>query len=169
MPRGRPLALPNTINDYDFAALAKIEKHPRVRIRLLSLHNLQKGNGLRETAQILGAHELSVKNWLKRFSQDGLEGLREQPGRGAKKKLQDEQLMVFRESILELQANRHGGRIRGADVLQLMKEKLGINCCLDTAYETLKRAHFVWITARSQHPEANEEAQDAFKKTLMPN
>lgn len=165
MPAGRPLTLPETIHNHDFAALARAENHARVRIRLLGLHNLQNGKGLRETAKILGVRELAVKNWLKRFSLNGLEGIKEQKGRGAKRKLVDEQQQAFREAILELQANRHGGRIRGADVLKLMREKLGIDCCLDTAYETLKRACFVWITARSQHPEADEAAQEAFKKT----
>lgn len=169
MPAGRPLILPENIYNHDFALLAKTEKEARVRIRLLGLHNLQKGKGLRETAEIMGVHELSVKNWLKKFSLNGLEGLKEQKGRGAKKKLPDEQQQAFREAILELQANRHGGRIRGTDVLKLMREKLGIDCCLDTAYETLKRAHFVWITARSQHPKADEDAQEAFKKTSLKN
>lgn len=169
MPAGRPLLLPETIHNHNFALLAKTESHARVRIRLLGLHNLQKGKGLRETAKILGVRELSVKNWLKRFSLNGLEGIKEKKGRGAKKKLPDEQQQAFREAILELQANRHGGRIRGADVLKLMREKLGIDCCLDTAYETLKRSRFVWITARSQHPEADEAEQDAFKKTSGKN
>lgn len=169
MPAGRPLLLPQSIHEYDFALLAKTENHSRMRIRLLGLHNLQKGKGLRETAAILGVHELSVKNWLKRFSQGGLEALKEQQGRGNKRKLAENQQQAFREAILELQANRHGGRIRGTDVLKLMREKLGVECCLDTAYETLKRAHFVWITARSQHPEADEAAQEAFKKTSSKN
>ena len=149
MPAGRPLKLPAALYDYDFALLAKTENHTRFRLRLLGLHNLQKGKGLRETAEALGVHELSVKKWVKRFCNNGLEGLREQKGRGNKSKLRADQQQAFREAILELQANRSGGRIRGSDVLNLMKEKLGIDCCLDTAYETLKRANFVWITARS--------------------
>lgn len=169
MPAGRPLKLPETIYDHDFALLAKTENHARTRLRLLGIHNLQKGKGLRETAEILGVHELSVKNWLNRFAKNGLEGLREQKGRGNKRKLHDDQQEAFREAVLELQANRSGGRIRGSDVLELMREKLGIDCCLDTAYETLKRAHFVWITARSQHPEADEATQSAFKKTSKEN
>jgi transposase len=165
MPAGRPLLLPQTIHNHDFALLAKTENHSRTRVRLLGLHNLQKGKGLRETAEILGVHEQSVKSWLTRFSKDGLEGLREQKGRGNKRKLSEEHQEVFQEAILELQANCHTGRIRGADVLKLMREKLGINCCLDTAYETLKRAQFVGIKAHSQHPKADEAEQEDFKKT----
>jgi hypothetical protein len=33
---------------------------------------------------------------------------------------------AFREAVLQLQADKKGGRIRGQDVLNLMREKLGI-------------------------------------------
>ncbi|WP_227678334.1 helix-turn-helix domain-containing protein [Psychrobacter faecalis] len=33
-------------------------------------------------------------------------------------------------------------------------------------YELLKRIDMSWISARSQHPKADPQAQDAFKKTL---
>jgi transposase len=164
MTAGRKLILPKTMYEHDFALLAKKEKHARTRIRLLGLDNLKKGRTARETAELLCVHENSVKRWLKSFSDRGLEGLKEQSGRGAKRKVPKEQEEAFRASIIELQANRKGGRIRGSDVLILMKEKLGIDCSLDTAYESLKRANFVWITSRSKHPNANFEEQDNFKK-----
>lgn len=165
MSAGRPLKLPSNFKEYDFAQLARREKHARARIRYIGLDNLQKGKNIREVAKILSVHENTVKNWVKRFCEKGIEGLKEQPGRGAKRKIPEEHQQVFREAILELQANRKGGRIRGLDVLELMRKKLGIDCCLDTAYESLKRANFVWITSRSRHPNADEEAQAAFKKT----
>jgi transposase len=164
MPAGRPLKLPKTIQEHDFVLLAKKEKHARTRIRLLGLDHLKKGKTARETAEFLCVHENSVKRWLKNFIDKGLDGLKEGIGRGAKRKIPKDQEEAFRTSILELQANRKGGRIRGSDVLMLMKEKLGINCSLDTAYESLKRANFVWITSRSKHPNADQEAQDEFKK-----
>jgi transposase len=166
MTAGRRLNLPKTMSEHDFASLAKKEKHARTRIRLLGLDHLKKGRTARETAELLCVHENSVKRWLKNFSERGLKGLKEAHGRGAKRKIPKEQEEAFRTSILELQANRNGGRIRGSDVLAFMKEKLGIECSLDTAYETLKRANFVWITSRSKHPKCNQEEQDNFKKTL---
>lgn len=165
MPAGRLLCLPKVIYKYDFSFLAKKEKHARTRIRLLGLDHLKKGKTARDVARFLCVHENSVKKWLKNFTERGLEGLKEKAGRGAKRKIPKDQEEVFRASILELQASRKGGRIRGLDVLNLMKEKFGIDCSLDTAYESLKRANFVWITSRSMHPNANQEEQDDFKKT----
>ena len=37
-----------------------------------------------EVAEILGCHEVSVNNWLKRYEAEGLEGLRTRAGRGRK-------------------------------------------------------------------------------------
>lgn len=167
MPAGRPLHLPKTIQEHDFSILARKEKHARTRIRLLGLDHLKKGKTARETAEFLCVHENSVKRWLKNFTDQGLKGLKERLGRGAKRKIPKDQEEAFRTSILELQANRKGGRIRGSDVLGLMKDKLGIDCSLDTAYESLKRANFVWITSRSKHPNSDQEEQDDFKKNLQ--
>jgi transposase len=47
-----------------------------------------------------------------------------------------------------------------------MKNKFGIEPSKSTVYGTLKRVDLVWITGRSIHPEADVEAQEAFKKTL---
>ena len=72
---------------------------------------------------------------------------------------------VYRQAVLELQKNRKWGRIRGSDVLELMRTNYGVDPSLRTVYDTLKRAELVWITGRSIHPKADLEVQDTFKKT----
>ena len=46
----------------------------------------------------------------------------------------------------------------------MMREKYGIQCTLRSAYNHLKRARLVWISARSKHPNACIEKQEEFKK-----
>jgi transposase len=67
---------------------------------------------------------------------------------------------------LELQQKIPGGRVRGSDVLALMKEKYNVEPTLSTVYNTLKRADLVWITGRSIHPQTDIEAQENFKKNF---
>ena len=38
----------------------------------------------KEVAEILGCHEVTVNNWLKRFEAEGVVGLKTKPGRGRK-------------------------------------------------------------------------------------
>ena len=52
----------------------------RCQIILLKL----EGRTSVEIAEILGCYEMAVNNWLKRFEDEGIEGLRTKPGRGRK-------------------------------------------------------------------------------------
>jgi len=163
--RGKAPKLSNQIADYNFSQLAKKEPHARTRLRLLGLSHLQDGRTITETAQICKVARSTVHDWVNRFNSEGLEGLKERQGRGLKPKLPENQRQAFREAVLKLQDQRPGGRIKGKDVLKLMKEMLGIECSLDTVYRSLARADLVWISARSKHPKTDQAVQDAFKKT----
>mgnify|MGYP000090020742 CR=1 FL=1 len=43
---GKKAELPNTINEYDFGALAKQERNARARLRLIGLAHLKDGNSI---------------------------------------------------------------------------------------------------------------------------
>lgn len=66
-----------------------------------------------------------------------------------------------------MQQKKIGGRVRGSDVLALMKEKYNVEPTLSTVYNTLKRANLVWIIGRSIHPKADVEAQENLKKIYL--
>jgi transposase len=70
--------------------------------------------------------------WVKRFRAEGLEGLKDKPGRGKKPLILPENQDEFRRSVLELQEKKIGGRIRGKDVLELMKTQYGVDPSLKT-------------------------------------
>ena len=54
----------------------------RVRCQIVLLKS--EGRTSAEIAEILGCCEMAVNNWLKRFEDEGIEGLRTKPGRGRK-------------------------------------------------------------------------------------
>lgn len=105
-----------------------------------------------------------MMNWVKRFRTHGIEGLLDQPGRGAKPYLPPEHQDAFKQSVLELQQKKVGGRIRGVDVLELMKEKFNIEPTLSTIYNMLEKIGLVWITGRSIHSKSDVIKQEDFKK-----
>ena len=69
----------------DFFQLAKRESHPRTRIRLLALGNLQAGKTKREVINTFHIIFPTLREWLLRFISEGVQGLREKPGKGRKK------------------------------------------------------------------------------------
>lgn len=163
--RGRKAAQLERLEKYDFDRLAKTEGNPRERRRFLAFAHLSDGKTFTETAAFVRVTLRSLMRWIKRFRTEGIQGLKDKPGRGKKPLILSENQTAFRQAVLELQENKVGGRIRGRDVLELMKTKYGIEPSLKTVYNTLKRADLVWITGRSIHPKANLEAQESFKKT----
>lgn len=54
----------------------------RQRCHLILLKS--KGQTSREVAQVLGCCEMAVNNWVTRYCQEGIEGLKTRPGRGGK-------------------------------------------------------------------------------------
>lgn len=163
--RGRKAAQIKGIAQYDFDKLANTKSSPRERRRFLAFAHLREGKTFTEVAASVRVTLRSLMRWVKKFKTEGLEGLKDKAGRGAKPLMSLEHRAAFRQAVLELQEKRTGGRIRGKDVLELMQTKYGIDPTLKTVYNTLKRADLVWITGRSIHPKADLEAQEAFKKT----
>jgi transposase len=163
--RGRKATQIEGIERYDFDKLANTEGNARERRRFVAFAHIREGKTFTETAIAIRVKLRTLMNWVQRFKTEGLEGLKDKPGRGAKPFLPAEHRNAFRQAVLELQERRKGGRIRGSDVLELMKTKYGVEPSLRTVYDTLKRADLVWITGRSIHPKADLEAQEAFKKT----
>lgn len=162
--RGRKAARIEGLEHYDFDKLAKTEGTPRERKRFLAFAHIRAGKTFTQAAAAVRVDLRSLMEWVKRFRREGLEGLREKPGRGAKLMLSDEHRSAFRQAVLDLQDKKAGGRIRGRDIIELMRAKYGIDPSLSTVYNTLKRADLVWITGRSMHPKADFEAQEEFKK-----
>lgn len=151
---------------HDFIRLYKSAKHPREKNRFLALSHVKDGKTPREIAEILRVTRNTVYTWMRNFKTHGIDGIKEKPGRGKKSFIPASETEAFRCAVLELQEGRSGGVIIGKDVLQLMKDKYGIKCSLKSAYNQLKRARLVWISARSRHPNADLETQEEFKKNF---
>lgn len=164
--KGRKAAPLKGIDEHDFAKLARTTGTPRERRRFLAFAHIQDGKSFSESARMVKVSPRTVIVWAQKFREKGLEGLLENPGRGAKSYVPQEEYQVFRRSVEELQSSRTGGRIRGEDICRLIEEKYGKRPSLSATYRILKRVGLVWITGRSQHPKADNKAQEAFKKTL---
>jgi transposase len=164
--QGRPPVIPQKLYEYDFAAAAKKEKVAFCRVKLLALEQIKLGHGYRETAKTFGVHETAIKNWVLRVAEEGLSGLKLKPGRGRKKRLQQNQVEAFKKAVIELQNKRSGGRINVADITKMANEKFKLSYKVKGMYWLLHSINMVWISARSKHPSHNAIAQEAFKKTL---
>ncbi len=164
--KGRKRKPLDKINDYDFIHLAKTTGKARERMRFLAFAHIQEGKTYIEIAEIIKVSYKTIMQWVKRFQQEGIEGLFDKPGQGNKPHLPLEQVEAFKEAVIKLRDERQGGRIKGKDIAELLEKQFNIQSSLRSVYDTLNRIDLVWITGRSMHPEADLQAQEDFKKNL---
>lgn len=150
--------------EVDFFELAKREPNPRTRIRFLALGHLKSGKRKQEVTEMFQIVLITLRRWVLRFIAQGIQGLKEQPGKGRKKKLSTEQEEEFRQQVEKMQILREGGRIRGQDIQVLLKEKFCVDHALPSVYHVLERCGLSWISARSKHPKSDPVIQEDFKK-----
>lgn len=150
----------------DFFRLAKKEAHPRKRMRLLALGHLGSGKTKTQVADMFKVSFPTLRLWLTRFIDEGIDGLNERAGKGRKRKLAPEREEEFCRQVEELQKHREGGRVRGQDIQILLKEKFCVDHALPSVYHVLDRCGLSWISARSKHPKSDPLAQEQFKKNF---
>ncbi len=156
----------NKVKSFDFLRHIKLEKNGRMRTRLLALQHLKEGKKIAEICSILKIARDRVRFWGKRFLDGGLDGLKEQPGRGRKSSISDEQKIEVEKYLDERAKSNIGGRLFGEDLVRFIYDRFQIKYSLSSTYNLIKELGFGWITSRSIHPKADLPSQEMFKKNL---
>lgn len=160
--------LVDQIQGFDFLSCYKVERDPRVKIKLLALHHLQAGKTIQDVSEVVLYGPQSVKSWLDSFVDYDYEGLIEREGRGRKPRLPPEDEEKFKDEICKLQDEKVGGSIGAVEIRQILADQF--DCCYSRSgtYALLDRLNLVWITGRSKHPKSSKEAIELYKE-LFPS
>ena len=143
----------------------RLEKRAPIVRRLQAVLGALEG----ETAEALVPRvQLSKRvlcGWVSRYNREGLAGLEDRPGRGRKGALtakQEQQL----QARIRAGATADDGvcTLRGEDVRQILADEFGVVRQLQATYNLLHKLGFSVLRPRPQHPDADPEAQEAFKK-----
>ena len=104
-----------------------------------------------EVGKILGCHEVSVNNWLKRYEAEGVEGLKTKPGRGRKAILNGEDLEAVRNAV---QANRQ----------RLSVAKAELEAALEKNFSTKTLERYIKNTVQAINASENVPATKQMRK-----
>jgi transposase len=105
-----------------------------------------------------------VNEWVKRFNEEGLDGLKEKPLSGRPRALSPQQLEELKAYVLSHGVKPSGGRLKGTLVITFVEQDFGVSFSLTNIYRVLHRLDFSWITSRSKHPKQSQAAEDEFKE-----
>jgi transposase len=156
-----------SLESYDFKALAKKESDKRIYQRLMMLAYLKEGMSKAQVSRLTFTAPDRVYAWLKRFLKRGIEGLRDKPRSGRPSLLDRSAYDALQQKIEDSQSLLSGGRLRGENIIQLVKDEWGVEYTLSGIYRLMKAIGMSWGSTRSKHPKQDEKAQQQFKKTLL--
>lgn len=158
------ILLPSGFATYDFTAMAKKEKNPKNRIRLLAMANIKEGKTLKQVSDALKVHWKTIQTWLRNFRSFGISGLYTKTTRAKHGKLSKDITDWIVKFITMLSSSDVGGHITGKQLQSIVLEEFGFKCCLKTIYNSLHGLKFSWISSRSKHPKSDMKIQELYKK-----
>jgi putative transposase len=147
---------------------AKVKDGAQVR-RLLALAAVHDRMNRSEAARIGGMDRQTLRDWVHRFNQHGLEGLVDIKPPGRPSKLSEEQKEVLKQLVEAGPDVATDGvvRWRCVDLKRVVGQRFGVDLSEVSLGRVLKKLGFSHISARPQHPIQDPEAIATFKKTFQ--
>lgn len=159
-----PVILPIDFHKYNYTKLARTEKNPKNRIRLLAMANIKSGMTLESIGAVLKIHWKTIQQWLYRFRKEGISGLYVRSTKTKVTKLGTDIEKWISEFMEALYSVPTDGRITGKQLHKLVCHEFSVSCSLRTIYNTLHRLNLSWISCRSKHPKSDIQLQELYKK-----
>ena len=153
----------------DLRAAAGREKDGSGARRMLALAMVLDGVDRKSAAESCGMDRQTLRDWVHRYNAEGLSGLHDLKTPGPKPKLTVEQQAELAR-LVEAGPDpaRHGVvRWRRVDLRDELERRFGVALHERSVGKVLAKLGYRRLSVRPRHPQADEEAQEAFKKDLL--
>ncbi len=150
-------------------ALIKKDDRYTTGIRLYAVYQVAKGLSSRKLEDLYNTSFKQITNWVHRFEDEGLEGLKDKEGRGRKEKL----TLLQKQEISNLIRNESPATYgfntatwTGPLLIHWIKKEFQVEYKKAQIYNIIKSLGFSYQKGRGIFPEANKEMQEEFIITL---
>jgi transposase len=164
---GAAVGVHGDIGADELRRLAVLAKDAGQARRLLALAAVRAGMTREEAAQVGGMDRQTLRDWVHRFNEQGVDGLINVKPSGRRPRLSAAQLEDLRQ-LVEAGPDPHKDgvvRWRCADLKRVLSERHGVDLSEVRLGRILKDLGFSHISARPQHPAQDPEAIATFKKS----
>jgi transposase len=147
--------------------LAKAEADARVARRMLAIANALDGMSRDEAARSAGMDRQTLRDWVIRYNAHGVDGLVDRRGDGRPPKLTPQEKVELVAIVLAGPDPEASGiaAFTREDLVRLCKERFGKSLHVSSLGRILGELGLSRQKARPSHPQKDEAAQAAFKKS----
>ena len=140
----------------------------RAARRMLAIALALEGVDRRTAAQTCGMDRQTLRDWVHRYNEEGLAGLRDRRRPGPKPRLTPEQEAELAAAVEQGPDPEHDGvvRWRRVDLQALIKDRFEVELHERSVGKMLRRLGFARMSVRPKHPSSDPQAQELFKKAL---
>jgi transposase len=151
----------------DLRAAARLSASARQASRILAIAMVLDGFSREEAARLCGMDRQSLRDWVHRYNQEGLDGLVDRARSGRPASLSWVEQGKFSSWVEEGADLARDGvvRFRRADLRDRIAAEFGVSLHERSVGKLLRRLDFRRLSVRPQHPKSDPAAQEAFKKT----
>jgi transposase len=141
----------------------------KIGLRLYAVYQVSLGQPSRKLEDLYNTSFKQITNWVHRFEKEGLDGLRDKPGRGRKSRLSEEQQNRLHKLVMDESPADYGFNTdtwTGPILIKWIKNHFGIVFKKAQIYNILRNSGFSYQKSRGFYPEADTKEQKAFKEAL---
>ncbi len=151
------------------ASAAKSDDAAKAR-RLLAIAMILEGTSRLDAARQAGMDRQTLRDWVHRYNEAGLDGLASRKPPGAAPKLTKAQMAELRELVIAgPDPETHKViRWRCVDLRAEVSRRFAVTVPERTIGKWLRKLNLTRLQPRPYHPKKDAAAQEAFKKTSAP-
>ncbi len=141
----------------------------KIGLRLYAVYQVSLGQPSRKLEDLYNTSFKQITNWVHRFEEQGIDGLRDKPGRGRKSRLSVDQQKKLLDLLLSKSPQVYGYNTdtwTGPLLIAWIKEQFSITFKKAQIYNIIKDMGFSYQRTKGFYPESDTEKQEEFKDRL---
>lgn len=165
----RPVLKVGNYTPEDIKALFRDDERYTIGIRLYAVYQVAKGQPSRKLEDLYNTSYKQITNWVHRFEKEGIDGLRDKPGRGRTTRLNEDQRKRIGVLLATEPPTDHGynsATWTGPMLIEWVEKQYRVSYKKAQIYNIIKSLGFSYQKGKGIFPETDEVKQDAFKASL---
>ena len=151
---------------HELQTLYRTEKDARLARRIHGVYLAAKGLSCAQIITITGAARRTIQQWIHKYNNHRIDGLKDKPRPGQPTKLPRSQEPRFCKRIEAGPTKKDGVSVlNGPALRRILEIEFGVLYSTQGLYDLLHRLGYSRLCPRPQHEKADPQLQQQFKKT----